>query len=171
MAGMWEFACGNDFGALVFTSFGGFWVSFAAIFIPWFNIAGATSFASDPAMFYNSLGHYLIGSWPQIFSPLISGWGIFAALLTVSTLRSSVVFFALFSTVTIAFILLAIGYYLQENVNFIKAGGYLGLLVSFLAWYNAFAGVWNKGNSWITLPLGQFPWAEKGRPHVGHRPS
>lgn len=64
--------------------------------------------------------------------------------------------------------MLAVGYYLGENVACIKAGGYLGLIAALLAWYNGFAGVWNKSNSWIQLPLGQFPWAVKGRPHVGH---
>jgi hypothetical protein len=57
MAGMWEFACGNTFGALAFTSYGGFWISFACIFIPWFNVAGAYT---DKAELANALGHYLI---------------------------------------------------------------------------------------------------------------
>jgi succinate-acetate transporter protein len=60
MAGMWEFACGNTFGALAFTSYGGFWISFAAIFVPWFNIAQATGYANDPTMFEAALGHYLM---------------------------------------------------------------------------------------------------------------
>jgi len=57
MAGMWEFACGNTFGALAFSSYGGFWISFAAIFIPFFDIASAYS---NVAELHNALGHYLI---------------------------------------------------------------------------------------------------------------
>ena len=56
--------------------------------------------------------------------------------------------------------MLAIGYYDESNENFIKVGGYFGLIASLLAWYNAFAEVWNVGNSYIRLPPGQFPWAE-----------
>lgn len=41
------------------------------------------------------------------------------------------------------------------------AGGVFGLITATLAWYNAAAGLWNKGNSFIQLPLGHFPWAEK----------
>lgn len=91
-------------------------------------------------------------------------------MLTVGTLRSSVAFFGLFLTLTIAFLMLAIGYYLGENTNWIKAGGWFGLVTALLAWYNALAGVLNEGNSYLTIPLGQFPWAEKGHAHVGRRP-
>jgi succinate-acetate transporter protein len=56
---------------------------------------------------------------------------------------------------------LAAGYYMGEDIRFIKVGGYLGLIGSLFAWYNAMAALWNIENSWISLPLGQFPWAEK----------
>jgi succinate-acetate transporter protein len=71
MAGMWEFAAGNTFGALAFTSYGGFWISFACIFIPFFNVAGAYT---DKSEFASALGHYLICTLPQS-QKLTSGWG------------------------------------------------------------------------------------------------
>jgi uncharacterized protein len=83
--------------------------------------------------------------------------------LTVGTIRSSVAFFSLFLCLTMAFLLLAIGHYLGEDQDFLKAGGWFGLVTALLAWYNALAGLWNKGNSFITVPLGQFPWAENAR--------
>lgn len=101
---------------------------------------------------------------------LMTGWGIFTLFLTIGTLRSSIAFFGLFLFLTITFILLAIGYYLNDNTNWTKAGGWFGLLTALFAWYNACAALWNPGNSFIKLPLGQFPWAEKGRPHVGRKP-
>lgn len=55
---MWEFACGNTFGALAFTSYGSFWISFAMIFIPFFNILGG--YSTDTSQINNALGHYLI---------------------------------------------------------------------------------------------------------------
>jgi uncharacterized protein len=34
LAGMWEFACGNTFGATAFSSYGGFWLSYAVSLQP-----------------------------------------------------------------------------------------------------------------------------------------
>ncbi|RKO85656.1 GPR1/FUN34/yaaH family-domain-containing protein [Blyttiomyces helicus] len=34
LAGMWEFRCGNTFGATAFSSYGGFWISFGLILSP-----------------------------------------------------------------------------------------------------------------------------------------
>lgn len=34
LAGMWEFACGNTFGATMFTSYGGFFISYGIIYWP-----------------------------------------------------------------------------------------------------------------------------------------
>jgi succinate-acetate transporter protein len=56
-AGMWEFASGNTFGAVAFTSYGAFWMSFACIFIPFFDVAAAYTNSSE---FLNALGHYSI---------------------------------------------------------------------------------------------------------------
>src|SRR6266536_2170150 len=41
LAGMWEFKSGNTFGATAFTSYGAFWLSFGAIFVPGFGILDA----------------------------------------------------------------------------------------------------------------------------------
>jgi succinate-acetate transporter protein len=60
IAGMWDFALGNTFGALVFTSYGGFWISFATIYIPGFNIANASGYVDNPEEFMAAVGHYLI---------------------------------------------------------------------------------------------------------------
>jgi len=57
---MWEFVCGNTFGALAFTSYGGFWISFAVIFIPGFNIGNDADYVKNPLEFSHALGHYLI---------------------------------------------------------------------------------------------------------------
>jgi len=69
-----------------------------------------------------------------------------------------------------AFIMLATGYYLGENQSWIKAGGWFGLITACFAWYNAVAALWNPANSYIKLPLGQFPWAEKVQVNAGRRP-
>lgn len=57
-AGMWEFARGNTLEAVFFTSYSAFWISYALILIPFFNIAAA--YAENPQELNNAIGHYLI---------------------------------------------------------------------------------------------------------------
>jgi len=65
MAGMWEFTTGNTFGAVAFTSYGAFWISFAIIFIPGFGvIATYTAPTAQPGELFAILGHYLLGTIP-----------------------------------------------------------------------------------------------------------
>src|SRR5689334_4507251 len=69
LAGMWEFRKANTFGALAFTSYGAFWLSFAAYvkFVAPGLGAGAAS----------ATGLYLLG------------WTIFTAYMTVASVRVS----------------------------------------------------------------------------------
>ena len=71
LAGMWEFRTGNTFGAVAFTSFGAFWLSFWALL---------QFFAADiPAAHLGaSVGLYLIA------------WGIFTTYMFVASLRTTV---------------------------------------------------------------------------------
>jgi uncharacterized protein len=62
---MWEIACGNTFGAVAFTSYGSFWISFGAIFIPSLNVASAYT---NDAEFANAVGHYLTGTATSLHS-------------------------------------------------------------------------------------------------------
>lgn len=63
LAGMWEMAAGNTFGATALSSYGGFWISLAIAFTPGgFNIK-ATLVEADGGsmgMFYDSLGLFLM---------------------------------------------------------------------------------------------------------------
>src|SRR3954468_11332061 len=70
LAGMWEFRTGNTFGAVAFTSFGAFWLSFAvlvAVFAPQIPSADVSS----------AVGLYL---W---------GWAIFTTYMLVASLRTT----------------------------------------------------------------------------------
>jgi len=160
LAGMWEMAVGNTFGATALSSYGGFWLSFAIVLTPGgFQIVDAYV-AEGGASFDNAFGFYL------------SGWFIFTTLLLFCTLRSTVAFFLLFFFLDLAFLLLAVGY-LQSSVGptgsygphpkLIKAGGYFGLFAAFMAWYNALAGMADSSNSFFVIPVAHFPWSEKGR--------
>jgi len=159
LAGMWEMAVGNTFGATALSSYGGFWLSFAIILTPGgFQIqSGLQEFGED--VFLNSFGLYLMG------------WFIFTFLLLICTLRSTVAFFFLFFTLDMAFLMLGIGYLQHNGVepqgDCIVAGGAFGLLAAFTAWYNALAGIADSSNSFFVIPVAHFPWSDKGRERRG----
>ncbi|VEU19438.1 DEKNAAC100353 [Brettanomyces naardenensis] len=134
LAGMWEIVVENTFGGLALSSYGGFWMSWAAIYIPWFNIAASYE---DPIELENAVGFYLIA------------WCIFTYGLCVCTLKATVMFFALFFMLGTTFLLLAIGAFIQST-GATKAGGVFGVITAFIAWYNAYAGVATKENTYVT---------------------
>lgn len=135
-------AVGNTFGATALSSYGGFWIAYGILLTPHWNILGkggpyateATQ-AVDPKMGESAVGFFL------------TGWFIFTTILLLCTLRSTVMFFLLFFTLDLAFLMLACGAYANDNnameashkLN--QAGGGFGMLAAFLAWYNAFAGI------------------------------
>ncbi|KAL9095846.1 MAG: hypothetical protein Q9165_001843 [Trypethelium subeluteriae] len=141
LAGMWEMAVGNTFGATALSSYGGFWIAFGIIFTPGgFQIVSSLEAADGgkETMFLDSLALFLFG------------WFIFTFILLICTLRSTVAFFLLFFTLDMTFLLLAIGYAARVDdaprEGCIKAGGSFGILAAFLAWYNALAGIADTGN-------------------------
>ncbi|KAG9243651.1 GPR1/FUN34/yaaH family-domain-containing protein [Calycina marina] len=157
LAGMWEMAVGNTFGATALSSYGGFWISVAIILTPGgFEIVDTyTSDTSGPNDFNNAFGIFLIG------------WWVFTTILLACTLRSTVAFFLLFFFLDLAFLFLAIGHLLSKdgavNTPCIKTGGYFGIFAALVAWYNAFAGIADDGNSFFVVPVAHFPWSVKGR--------
>lgn len=132
-AGMWEIVLENTFGATALSSYGGFWMAWGAIESDLFGIASSYK---TKAELNNMLSFFLLG------------WFIFTAMMTTFTLKSTVLFFSLFFCLSITFLMLAIGHF-ANSVGCIRAGGVLGIVTAFLAWYNAFAGIANKENSYI----------------------
>ncbi|WP_131743154.1 acetate uptake transporter [Actinomadura roseirufa] len=132
-AGMWEFRKDNTFGALAFTSYGAFWLSFAGILF-FYKPAGAT-----PDQAAHAVGVFLLG------------WTIFTAYMTIAALRVSGAVAAVFVFLTVTFVFLAIGD-LTVNADVTKIGGYLGLVTAVLAWYTSFATVTNSTWKRTLLP-------------------
>jgi len=139
LAGMWEFRTGNTFGAVAFTSFGAFWLSFWALL---------QFFAKDipAADLGHALGLYLIA------------WGIFTTYMFVASLRTTTVIAAVFFVLAITFFLLGIGN-AGAHANIVKAGGWAGLVTAALAWYGSFAVVTNSTFGRVVLPV----WPLSGR--------
>ena len=129
-AGMWEFAKGNTFGALAFSSFGAFWLSF------WYLSAHSGLAKADAP---KGVGLFLLA------------WTIFSVLMTVVCARISGLLFTLFSVLVVTFLFLTVGAY-ASSPALTHIGGYLGLLTAFIAWYASFAGVLNGTAKRIVMP-------------------
>lgn len=140
-AGIWEGLVGNTFAMCALTSYGGFWLSFAAINIDAFGIG--TAYAETDQI-GNAVGFFLVG------------WAIFTFMLTLCTLKSTVAFCSLFSMLTLTFILLAAGEF-TTKVGVTRAGGVTGVITAFIAFYNAFAGVATNQNSYVTAHVIPMP--------------
>lgn len=121
LAGMWEFAKGNTFGATAFSSYGAFWISFW-----WLTGHTDLSGAGDDAA--KGVGLYLLA------------WGIFTAYMSVAATRVSGAVLVVFVLLTLTFLVLAWGEF-SGSSGISKTGGYLGLLTALAAWYASFAGV------------------------------
>src|SRR4051794_25175528 len=123
LAGMWEFRTGNTFGAVAFTSYGAFWLSFWA-FVEFFEKDVPKADAG------HAVGLYLIA------------WGIFTAYMTVASLRTTGAVAIVFVLLTITFLVLGIGN-AGGNTSIVKLGGWIGLVTALAAWYASFAEVTN----------------------------
>ncbi|KAK1753419.1 GPR1/FUN34/yaaH family-domain-containing protein [Echria macrotheca] len=164
LAGMWEMAVGNTFGATALSSYGGFWIAYGILLTPNWNILGKGGpYASDAAAAVDpKMGESAVGFF-------LTGWFIFTTILLLCTLRSTVMFFLLFFSLDLAFLMLACGAYANDNnaldasKKLTQAGGGFGMIAAFLAWYNAFAGIADSSNSFFLIPVFHFPWSEKGR--------
>ncbi|CAI5757683.1 unnamed protein product [Candida verbasci] len=136
VAGMFEIAVGNTFGGVALSSYGGFWGSWAAIQVNSFGILSA--YGEDTTQLRHALGLYLIG------------WFIFTFFMMLLTVKSTVAFFLVFFFLSITFLLLACAEF-SNKTGVKKAGGVFGLITAFTAWYNAYAGIANPQNSYITV--------------------
>jgi len=133
LAGMWEFKTGNTFGAVAFTSYGAFWISFWA-FVQFFEKDVPKADAG------HAVGLFLIA------------WGIFTLYMFVASLRTTAAIATVFALLAATFFLLGIGN-ANDSADTIKAGGYLGLATAAAAWYASFAGVTNATFKRTVLPV------------------
>jgi uncharacterized protein len=132
-AGMWEFRTGNTFGAVAFTSYGAFWVSFWALI---------TFFAPNipPEHAAAAIGLFLIA------------WAIFTAYMFVASLRTTGAIALVLFLLTITFLLLGIGN-AGEHEGMIEVGGWVGLLTAVAAWYASMAAVVNSTFGKTVMPV------------------
>jgi len=133
LAGMWEFRTGNTFGAVAFTSYGAFWISFWA----YVQFYAADIPAADQG---HAVGLYLIA------------WGIFTTYMFVASLRTTTAVAVVFALLALTFFVLGIGE-AGAHTGITKLGGWIGLATAAAAWYASFAAVTNSTFGRTVLPV------------------
>ncbi|CCG81050.1 putative Plasma membrane ammonium transporter [Taphrina deformans PYCC 5710] len=152
IGGVLEFFLGNTFPFVVFVSFGGFWLSFAALNSSYYGIAeayGATAAAGAATPGYESgLAFYFVF------------WGVVCFIYFIISLRTNVVFAIIFITVDVAFLLLAATYWQLVNGNTVTAGhlqtaaGAFAFACCMAGWYLLIVILLDSLDFPLTLPVG-----------------
>lgn len=132
-AGWMEWKKGNTFGTTAFMSYGLFWLSFVGLItLP------ALGLGVFPEA--NALGFYLLM------------WGIFTGVMFIGTLKINMALQAVFGTLTVLFLLLALGEF-TGNAAITQLAGYEGILCGATAIYAGLAQVLNEVYGKTIAPL------------------
>ena len=130
IAGIWELHNRNTFGATAFTSFGAFWLAFWYLESTGGNVVAGAS----------GMGTFLLA------------WAIFTGYMTVAAKKTNGSIFIVFVSLSITFVLLAIGAFTGITAIH-QLGGWFGILTALLAWYGSFAVVYNSTAGRPVLPV------------------
>jgi len=134
IAGIMEWKKGNTFGTTAFTSYGFFWLTLVALIV--MPKMGLIEAPDNSAM----IAYLLI-------------WGIFTAILFIGTLRLNRALQFVFASLTLLFVLLALGDY--TNSTTIKhIAGYEGIICGLSAIYAAAAQLLNEVYGKVVAPIG-----------------
>jgi succinate-acetate transporter protein len=139
LAGMWEFTRKNTFGAIAFTSYGAFWISYY-VFIHFLA----------PAI--------RVGALPTAVGVFLMGWAIITFYLMIAALRVNAAVLGVFVALTVTFVLLTIGAF-NSNSGLTHAGGWAGIVTAAIAFYASAAGVINETFKKAVVPV--FPLAPR----------
>ncbi len=134
LAGILEFANGNTFGTVAFTSYGLFWWWFALL-----NWTVGAGWIKPPA--------------PSGVALILVMWGVFTLYMWVATFRSNKGVWTVFLLLWITFFLLGAGDFGWAAGKAI--GGWFGLATGIAALYVSFAEVTNGAFGRAVIPLGE----------------
>ncbi|CAE6428254.1 unnamed protein product [Rhizoctonia solani] len=136
LAGMWEFVTGNTFAATAFTILGGFWISYGIMYWP---SSGSLSSYSTEDHLGSALGIYFMV------------WMIVALMLLLGSIRGSIPLAGTFFFLFLMYMLLGIAHFTGRN-SVRRAGGILGCIGSFFAFYVGAVGLHNRDTTYYNLP-------------------
>jgi len=140
IAGIMEFKKGNTFGTTAFLAYGTFWMSL--VFIVMSRSYQFMSFARNAGFEVSAKGL----AWYLLV------WGIFTLFMTIGTFKVNRVLQFVFITLTILFVVLAIGNG-WGNTGVLKAGGVIGCFTGAGAIYLAMAELLNEMYGKTLLPI------------------
>ncbi len=132
IAGIFEFKNGNTFAGTAFVSYGTFWFSLVLIWCGKFGPAPVDSL---------SMGFYLLM------------WCLYTGVMFIGTLKHNRATQVVFGTLTLLFLLLALGKFTEVTL-ITKIAGVLGIICGLSAVYNASAQILNAEYGKVILPVG-----------------
>ena len=133
IAGIRELCQGNTFAGTAFTAYGLFWWSLVLIWVnPFEGMNAATK---------TDMGYYLLL------------WGIFTAFMFIGTLKHNKATQVVFGSLTVLFLLLALGDF-TGNHTITMIAGFEGIFCGFSAIYSAMGQILNAEYGKEVMPLG-----------------
>lgn len=138
LAGMWEFRNRNVFGAVAFSTYGGFWIGLA--YYDQFVEAGQIA-AHGEAQAGTDVGIILLA------------FAIFNTYMLFGSTQVNKAVFGVFLTLEITEILLFLAEFSGSD-GLTIAGGYAGVITALVAWYTSSAVVINGTAGHAVLPVG-----------------
>ncbi|KZO96362.1 hypothetical protein CALVIDRAFT_563857 [Calocera viscosa TUFC12733] len=132
LVGMWEMFLGNTFGATVFATYGGFNLSYGALYLPGVGVQALYTDANGVVSpdFAQAVGIYLLI------------WDAITLLFLIGCLRSSIPVVFTFATTVVSLTLLAANSFTGID-SLAVAGGAFGLGAAAGAYYAALAGFYS----------------------------
>lgn len=110
VGGFLEFILGNTFPFVVFSSFGAFWLAFAATLQPFYSAYASYAPAGQPA----AAGLETVG-FTASFGFFLVFMGVLCLIYLICSLRTNIVFVVIFFTLVLTFGLLAGAYWQLAN--------------------------------------------------------
>jgi hypothetical protein len=150
LAGMWEFRNRNVFGAVAFSTYGGFWIGLGLYIQLVVNPAVAAIRPATAAATVSAINHDL--GW------ILLAFFIFNTYMLLLSTQVNIAVFGVFLTLGITEIILSIGNFNAGAAllptGTIKVGGYVGLVTAVVAWYASFALVSRGMTGKLKFPVG-----------------
>jgi uncharacterized protein len=159
LGGFLEFILGNTFPFVVFSSFGAFWLTFAATLTPFYNAAIAYQ-PDDPATASSNPQFASTFAFFQVYM------GVLCFVYLIIALRTNIVFVLIFLLLVPAFACLAQFFFLigegTVNLTYQHAAGGLTFAVSLLGWYLFLVQLLAAVDFPLNLPVGDLSGLIKG---------
>jgi len=148
IGGVFEWVLGNTFPFVVFSTFGGFWLSLGVLFDPSKGIASAFPGGTTSPAFNHGVQFYF------------TFWAILCGLYFIAAVRTNVVFMYVFFTLVMTFAFLAAAYRqsglgnASMSLTFLKTAGAFGFANIVGGWYLAVVLIFAAVEMPFFLPVG-----------------